>query len=72
MAELDPGSQEAQEPRETPFLAIGNSEPLPEDLPEELREFIRQGRLAAGWCEHGNKLGVCSLGCIAIQKTHEA
>lgn len=45
----------------TPYVAIGNSEPLPDWLltkPElaELLTSIRAGRREAGWCDHGKRL----------------
>jgi hypothetical protein len=46
-----------------PYLAIGNSEPIPDGLPDELLAIIREGRYKAGWCDHGNKLGECPKGC---------
>ncbi len=47
-----------------PYIAIGNNEPIPDNLPEELKNIIRQGRREAGWCDHGNKLNECPEGCV--------
>lgn len=46
-----------------PVFALGNSEPMPADMPEELRRIIRPSRTALGYCDHGNRLGHCIVGC---------
>jgi hypothetical protein len=46
-----------------PFLAVGNSEPLPADLAPALAAMLRKGRTAAGWCDHGNRFNQCPEGC---------
>ncbi len=38
------------------FLAIGNSEPLPEGLPPQLRATLSQSRKAQGWGDDGKPL----------------
>lgn len=38
-----------------PYLALGNSEPLPDNLPPELTAILRKHRTAAGWCDHGRR-----------------
>jgi hypothetical protein len=59
--EVSPSLKDVEEA--VPFLAVGNSEPIPEHLPEKLKEVIREGRREAGWCDHGNKPGDCPEGC---------
>jgi len=39
-----------------PFLAIGNSEPIPAGLPPALREAIVASRRRAGWDAEGKRL----------------
>lgn len=48
-----------------PILALGNDDPLPDDLPEELKEFFRELRASMGWCDHGKQFGQCEEGCTA-------
>lgn len=50
---------EEPEPEPIPMLAVGNSEPLPDHLPEELRAILRTSRRQAGWCDHGHRTEVC-------------
>lgn len=68
----------------TPFTALGNSEPIPQWMLDresqdlgELMRHIREGRRAAGWCDHGlrvagapvykgtlgQEFGYCPEGC---------
>jgi len=47
------------ETRDLPFMAIGNDEPLPPGLPEELTTFLRRQRAGHGWCDHGLRLSAC-------------
>lgn len=42
-----------------PYIAIGNSEPIPDGLPDEVLEFVREKRTQAGWCDHGERFGEC-------------
>lgn len=44
------------EPLDIPFLAIGNNEPIPENLPEELKAELRKSRNEAGFDDDGNKI----------------
>lgn len=50
------------DPQAVPYLAVGNSEPLPEGLPAELVAVLRGYRTKAGWCDHGRRLGACCRG----------
>ncbi len=52
------------EPVSTPeapksFFALGNNEPIPDGLPDEVVAFLREARRAAGWCDHGERLEIC-------------
>lgn len=38
------------------MFAIGNNEPLPFNLPDELKAELRKSRLAAGYDDNGNKI----------------
>lgn len=60
--EPEPGEQPG---KVIPMLAIGNTEPIPADLPAALTTVVRQGRARAGYCDHGRRLAdcdVCTLG----------
>ena len=54
-----PGLVEMDAEGPIPYLVIGNSEPLPEGLPDELAELLRAGRAAQGWCDHGRRIDTC-------------
>jgi hypothetical protein len=42
---ISPGDElMEQSRREVPFIAIGNNEPIPEHLPEELKQILREKR----------------------------
>lgn len=45
--------------RDLPYFALGNSEPLPDNLPAELTTLLRSYRTKAGWCDHGRRFGEC-------------
>lgn len=49
----------APAPEPLPYVAIGNSEPIPTGLPDELLDVLRAGRTKAGWCDHGSLFGSC-------------
>lgn len=40
-------------------VAIANNEPLPENLPPEVRAEISAARATMGWCDHGRRLDEC-------------
>jgi hypothetical protein len=40
-------------------FALGNNEPLPEHLPEQLKSILRDGRARAGYCDHGRQIDDC-------------
>lgn len=54
MAEL-----QAQFPLPEGVIAIPNDQPLPEDMPEEVKVELRAARMAMGWCDHGRRLDEC-------------
>jgi hypothetical protein len=49
-------SDEQEEPEHIPFLAVGNSEPIPEGLPEQIKDILRKHRRAMGWNDDGSKM----------------
>jgi len=38
-----------------PYFALGNTEPIPDNLPEELKTLLSAGRREAGYDDNGNK-----------------